>query len=234
MAAPATLEQEVLEHFSPRPPPPLLPLEMVRSLMVTQPAAGASAGWSAWEMKSWLASRIAASRSKSSSDSQLTCFHADFRRSILFWTWSVAFSAHTSLLLFKCMREKSNVVLDALGPRLPHVPLVLHLRALVVIEEPVLDIRIQSLRPTSRLATMQKAQRQSRRLSRSSLLALVHRSHAATTPACSIFQPWLLAAAREVPILCTHLSATREARPLVALATMTQMDQAWKSRNDAI
>ena len=45
--------------------------------------------------------RLCHSRAKSTPDSQLTGFHADFRSSILFWMWSVAFSAHTTLLLFR-------------------------------------------------------------------------------------------------------------------------------------
>ena len=52
--------------------------KMVCSPMVSEPAAGASAGWSAWEMKSRFASCIACAsvtnRANSSSVSQLTCF----------------------------------------------------------------------------------------------------------------------------------------------------------------
>ena len=117
MAAPVTLELEgaaaLSSSSSSSGSSSLSDSKMVCSSMVSQPAAGASAGWSAWETKSCLASCISCacvtSRAISSSDSQLT--HADFRRSILFRTWTVAFSAHTTLLLFRCVREKSNVVL---------------------------------------------------------------------------------------------------------------------------
>ena len=118
MAVPVTLELEgavALSSSSSSGPFSLSKSKMVCSSIVSQHAAGVSAGWSAWEMKSWLASCVscasATSRSKSTPDSQLTFFHAEFRGSILFWMWSVAFSAHTTLLLFRCMREKSNVVL---------------------------------------------------------------------------------------------------------------------------
>ena len=117
MAAPVTLELEGAAALSSSSSgsSSLSKSKMACSSIVSQPAAGVSAGRSAWEMKSWLAScsscACVTSRANSSSDSQLTCFHASFRKLVLYWTWSDACSAHTTLLLFRCMREKSNVIL---------------------------------------------------------------------------------------------------------------------------
>ena len=138
-------------------------------------------------------------------------------------------------------------------PRLHHVPLVLHIHAFVVVEEPPIDSRSWHSVPAPSTSSVSPFTITPAATTPTSVKhADVNESPgnhtqgtAAVTPTGKVlpvrnseknarshntcllgFQPWLLAAAREIPIPCTHRFAMRETCLLAAPTTNAQKEQA--------